>query len=1293
MARNTAELIIKAVDQASSVLQKIGTHGSKNLSDVKTHADLASKSMDYLKTAAYGAAVGFGMKGAWDWLIKSNAAMEQAQIGFETMLKSADRAKSFLGELQDFAARTPFEFTELRTATSRLLAMGFAAEEILPMMTAIGDATSGLGLGADGIDRVTLALGQMRAKTKVSSQEMLQLTETGIPAWEILAESMGKTTAEVMKLAERGLIPADEAIQSLVQGMEERFPKMMEKQAKTMGGMLSNLKEYVEMAGLALGKGTFDQIKPMIENAAEGLERLQKSGQLEKWGHNIGQAMEFAASHTREFLAVAAGFGAVKAFQLASLGAAAATKFFSTMVVASTGQLATNAGVMGFVSTTVSRYRLELALASAQGAVTTGVFTRLNIAFAALSKTMLTTPVGLVLTGLGLAIGAYALYKTKIREVADETERYIQTANQESEAQEQKVKLIESQIASLQDLSDKYVTLKTGVDAGTLSENDAVKAKDDLVRMENQLIPIIGQEGVARINTANNTREAFNSEINGMKHVLENEKAMINELIFAEDERTRQHIDQVNQRINALAVGAMAQKKFGENLRNWWVAAGSYGLEPDQGAAAREYSEQLARQREIVDLEKERSELISKLRFTPSTGLGSLPGGLVESLNNAGAAAGNAAKSLISFGSVFSAVASASGSQSDEAFVQAKDALQDLAAAAEKAGSRSVMEGVKQALTLLPQSIYDETGETGKRLLWLLYSLFQDAGDLAQEAGHKIVNAHDIAMARIEERLKQAREKAAEEAARLAQQVADALARAGDLYADMNERLAEANADYQERFASINEKLSDDIKRLREDYNQNVDKIIDKYKNWIGLFDEAPKRQWVSATKMLRYLRVQNQQFQEFYSKLDTLSARGVDEGLIEELRAMGPKALPYIQAMTRMTDAQLVEYVALWQQKGSMAGDAAAGEIEEARQEMLTMEQKMRADAKKELDRLYQEWKKQTDKIRKDTTDKLGDIAKNSKDQGKNFMANLLDGIAAQYPAFKTMIDKIKADMDLGTTGGAGNKTVEQMSEEEIGELVRQIVASKQHLGASYSGNGIVSMFDYAKGEGYDVSLAEFLARYGSDSSSWSGSGGSGTTGSGSGGSSGGPGSGGTGAAKEQPKYIFTPEGYRMIGDTAAVWARRFENYGYAVDWDAARGQVIVNGKRFTPLDIDSDDHAWVSLRQVFEAMGRRVEWDSSNGNVNVYHKGGQVSKLGPKEVPIVAEEGELIVPAGYNVVNLEKVFSRGIDRLIKELRELLPVRVEKLQQAENIHIHKQVDLERNNRKLAREILLMAGR
>lgn len=214
-------------------------------------------------------AVKQGFRSTVGTMFSFNAQMEQAQIGFSTMLGSAQRAKRFLDDVAAFAAKTPFEFPDLLDASKRMLAYGFAAEDVLPTMEAVGNATASVGLGAQGIDRIILALGQMRAKGKVSGEEMRQLTETGIPAWEFLAEAMGKSTAEVMKLSERGLIPADQAIKMLVEGMNKRFPSMMSQMENTWDGVTSTIRDVWQMTIGAMTKGLFRGVVSWLQRVRD----------------------------------------------------------------------------------------------------------------------------------------------------------------------------------------------------------------------------------------------------------------------------------------------------------------------------------------------------------------------------------------------------------------------------------------------------------------------------------------------------------------------------------------------------------------------------------------------------------------------------------------------------------------------------------------------------------------------------------------------------------------------------------------------------------------------------------------------------------------------------------------------------------------------------------------------------------------------------------------------------------------------------------------------------------------
>lgn len=247
--------ILADLNQFESAIKKVGSIASTNLGGLgNTLSTIGGKmqSIGGALTAGFTvpltAAAGVAGKFALDTI----AAAEQSSIAFETML-GPEKAKAMLEDLADFAANTPFELQGLQESTQKLIAMGFEADECIPLLTAIGDAASGLGAGQEGIDSITRALGQMNAKGKASAEEMMQLTETGIPAWQYLADTIsGGDIPAAMDMVSKGAVDADTAIQALQDGMNRDFGGMMSKQAQTLTGVLSNMSDAIQKPLMSL---------------------------------------------------------------------------------------------------------------------------------------------------------------------------------------------------------------------------------------------------------------------------------------------------------------------------------------------------------------------------------------------------------------------------------------------------------------------------------------------------------------------------------------------------------------------------------------------------------------------------------------------------------------------------------------------------------------------------------------------------------------------------------------------------------------------------------------------------------------------------------------------------------------------------------------------------------------------------------------------------------------------------------------------------------------------------------
>lgn len=248
----------KEIDSAQKILKQ--KFGSKGLG-------ISESSLEVL------GGLGLAIAGIGAASVKAAADMEQTRKAFTTLLKDATLAKDFLAELETFAANTPFELPGLLQASKKMLAFGFTAQQVIPVLTAVGDSAAALGMGQEGIDRLTIAIGQMQAKGKVSAEEMLQLAEAGVPAWQMLADAMGTSIPQAMKMAEKGTIDSATGIQAIISGMNSKFGGMMQEQSSTINGMLSNIQDSIGQTMVVIGDEITEglDLKPALKEAQDDL--------------------------------------------------------------------------------------------------------------------------------------------------------------------------------------------------------------------------------------------------------------------------------------------------------------------------------------------------------------------------------------------------------------------------------------------------------------------------------------------------------------------------------------------------------------------------------------------------------------------------------------------------------------------------------------------------------------------------------------------------------------------------------------------------------------------------------------------------------------------------------------------------------------------------------------------------------------------------------------------------------------------------------------------------------------
>lgn len=192
-----------------------------------------------------GAVLGFG-KAA----ISAAADMELLKKGLEFSLGSAATEK-LISDIQQIGEASAYDSTQLLPLARAWVNIGDSAETARSKIAKIVDAGSAYGMTADQVGRVNLALTQMQMKGKISAEEMMQLTEAGLPAWNLLSEAMGVPIEELQSMATKGELTQD-AMNALFDGMQNKTQGAASSLANTLMGQFSNIEEAARnsMAGI-----------------------------------------------------------------------------------------------------------------------------------------------------------------------------------------------------------------------------------------------------------------------------------------------------------------------------------------------------------------------------------------------------------------------------------------------------------------------------------------------------------------------------------------------------------------------------------------------------------------------------------------------------------------------------------------------------------------------------------------------------------------------------------------------------------------------------------------------------------------------------------------------------------------------------------------------------------------------------------------------------------------------------------------------------------------------------------
>jgi tape measure domain-containing protein len=270
-------------------------------------------------------------QGAAQAAVGTVSAMEDTKMSFESLIasemvsvgaekniaaarrESVDVAAELMKWNRALAANSPLDAGDV-TQTLRLSqAYGFLATQTMSveqaqkagivtsqrMTQAMADLAAGTGSSSSSMTNIVTQLGQVQASGRATGEEIRTLSEWGVPALRYIAEELGVTTDEVLRMQSAGELTYDKVITPIVIGIEREFGGAAIRATSTITGLQAAMADLQKFALADLFGPSIMQGKEYFAEFLEVLQAPEIQENIQWWAEVMAEATIVVGDSTR----------------------------------------------------------------------------------------------------------------------------------------------------------------------------------------------------------------------------------------------------------------------------------------------------------------------------------------------------------------------------------------------------------------------------------------------------------------------------------------------------------------------------------------------------------------------------------------------------------------------------------------------------------------------------------------------------------------------------------------------------------------------------------------------------------------------------------------------------------------------------------------------------------------------------------------------------------------------------------------------------------------------------------
>ncbi len=227
-------------------------------------------------------------------IVTLGTTMEKTRVTFKTLLGGdADFANSMIAKFQKFAQETPFNTNDVLMGAKKLTAAKVAMQDIIPVMSKLGDIASGSG---NPFEYLTFLYQHTKGMGHLTGRLSNEFQLAGIDIASQIEKKMGISGDQYHKMISAKMITFKDVDAALTAMTSKggQFFHLNEQLSKTVFGRWERFKDTLEIIGTRLGEQLLPMLAGWLDKAFDSVNQFQNidmSGTIAGF-KSLGSAIE-----------------------------------------------------------------------------------------------------------------------------------------------------------------------------------------------------------------------------------------------------------------------------------------------------------------------------------------------------------------------------------------------------------------------------------------------------------------------------------------------------------------------------------------------------------------------------------------------------------------------------------------------------------------------------------------------------------------------------------------------------------------------------------------------------------------------------------------------------------------------------------------------------------------------------------------------------------------------------------------------------------------------------------------